>query len=82
MTQWVRPKYTKLVTHKPKGERRHLRVMAGTQVIDRFWASLRSQTRKSSAKAGSHALRRKVRAAQWLHWNRGSDLWLKSADFM
>ena len=40
VTTWVKPKYTRVVTHKlPSGCK--LTVKAGTQIIDRFWSHLR-----------------------------------------
>ena len=75
-TTWIKPKFTKVVTHiLPDGKK--LRVKAGAQVIDRFWRHVRSHlVGRTAFKVGSVQLRRRVRMAQWSHWNRGKDMWL------
>ena len=76
---WVRPKYVKLYTHKlPEGGR--LTVKGGTQIIDRFWETLRAHLGRRPRKPNSWALRRRIRSAQWVHWQQGKDLWLQTGD--
>lgn len=73
---WLKPKFTKVTKHElPNG--RALWTKAGTQIIDRFWSSLRSRLKDNSSRVASAALRRRVRSAQWLFWHRGEDLWLQ-----
>ena len=66
--QWVKPHYTKVYTIKLP-DRRRLRVKSGTQVIDRFWGTLRSFLKNSSRVPGSRQLVRKIRSA------RNSNMW-------
>ena len=57
---------------------RIVKVMGGTQIIDRFWRHLRAYSVGRSAPVGSKALRVRVRSAQWAYWHRGQDLWLET----
>ena len=76
---WVRPKYVVIKEHWING--RLVKVKAGTQIIDRFWQSLRAALKNhSSAKVNSMETRNLVRKAQWQYWNRGEDLWACAAD--
>ena len=71
---WVRPHYTKVFKHKlPSGKT--IQVKSGTQIIDRFWGHLRAYLKHAPRKVGSISLLRKVRAAQWTYWHRGTNLW-------
>ena len=71
---WMKPHYTKVCKHKlPDGQT--LQVQAGTQVIDRFWGTLRKGLRYINRKPGSLLLERKIRAMQWVYWHRGQNMW-------
>ena len=72
---WLKPKYSVIKTHTlPDGT--VLRVKTGSQIIDRFWNHLRSFMKsRSRATPGSHALRRRLRVAQWTYWHRSKKLW-------
>lgn len=71
---WMKPHYTKVCQHKlPDGQ--VLKVLAGTQVIDRFWGTLRKGLKYISRKPGSALLERKIRSMQWVYWHRGQNLW-------
>ena len=52
-----------------------LKVKSRTQVIDRFWGTLRSHLKNSSRIPGIQLLARMVRAAQFIYWNRSSNMW-------
>ena len=47
----------------------------GTQVIDRFWRSLRKHLVGRTSPVGSHALERRIRSCQWEMWYQGKDKW-------
>lgn len=73
---WVRPKYTKLVSHSlPNGK--VLKVKAGTQIIDRFWKHLRKYLEFTCRRPGNAVMTRKIRCAQWSYWHKNDDRWLK-----
>lgn len=73
-TVWAKPHYTKVCKHKlPDGKL--LYVKAGTQVIDRFWGTLRSGLKFIRRKPGSVLLERKIRSLQWVHWHKGQNPW-------
>ena len=75
---WRLPTYVKTVVHElPDGQK--LRVKAGTQVIDRCWRYLKDRiVINQYSRAGSSALRAKLRSAQWCYWHRNDDLWLQT----
>ena len=77
-TSWKAPQYVRVVSHKlPDG--RILKVKAGTQHIDRAWRFLKDRLRRNQhVKAGSLAIRRQIRSAQYEYWFRGADLWEKT----
>ena len=70
---WRLPTYVKTVVHElPDGQK--LRVKAGTQVIDRCWRYLKDRiVINQYSRAGSSALRAKLRSAQWCYWHRNDD---------
>jgi hypothetical protein len=74
---WLRPRFAKEFAHK-LASGRIVKVMGGTQIIDRFWRHLRAYSVGRSAPVGSKALRVRVRSAQWAYWHRGQDLWLET----
>jgi hypothetical protein len=78
---WLKPAFTKVTVHSLPDSTR-LAVKAGTQVIDRFWRSLRSHLEGVSSRVNSRTLHMKVRLAQWVYWNRGADLWSQAAAVM
>ena len=75
---WRLPTYVKTVVHElPDGQKLH--VKAGTQVIDRCWRYLKDRiVINQYSRAGSSALRAKLRSAQWCYWHRNDDLWLQT----
>ena len=79
-TSWAAPQYVRVVRHKlPDG--RVLSVKAGTEHIDRAWRFLKDRLRRNqNVKAGSAAIRRQIRSAQYEYWFRGADLWDKTGD--
>jgi hypothetical protein len=80
-SKWALPKYVKTFKHKlPDGS--FLRVKGGTQVIDRFWGTLRKHLGTTHRQPGSPQLRRKIRCAQWLYWNRGKNLWEETGSML
>lgn len=69
---WQNPNFTKVVEHAlPDG--RTLHNQARTQVLDRFWAHLRSHLRFHGHRVGSKALARRIKSIQWTYWFRGAD---------
>ena len=51
------------------------RSVGGTQIIDRFWRTLRRAKVGRSCAIGTDGLARRVRACQWDFWMRGEDKW-------
>jgi hypothetical protein len=58
------------------GSSRGVRCTGGTQVIDRFWQTLRKHLKSRTKVAGSLGLRTRIRSCQWVYWNQRCDLWL------
>ena len=79
---WVRPKFAKLVTHRLPGVRQPVKVKAGTQIIDRFWAHLRAHLKYCVRTPGSTALKNRVRSAQFTYWCKGEDMWAKTGEMI
>ena len=80
---WLNPKFTKVVKHKlPNGK--VLKVKAGTQIIDRCWAFLKSRSKyRLKGMPGSLEIARRIRSAQWFYWNRKrSDLWTETGKML
>ena len=48
----------------------------GTQVIDRFWSTLRKYLGYRSKNVQSAATEARVRSAQWEYWHGDKDLWV------
>ena len=62
---WVKPHYTRVYVHKlPDGQK--VKVKAGTQIIDRFWGTLRQGLKNISRQPGGALLQRKIRSIQWV----------------
>lgn len=75
-TTWAAPQYVRVVSHKLPGGR-VIKVKAGTQHIDRAWKFLKERLRRNQhVKAGTKAIRIRIRSAQYEYWLRGADLWL------
>ena len=65
-TAWVKPHYTRICSHTlPDGDT--VKVVVGTQIIDRFWQDVRTYLKTAQRKVGSVVLNRKIRAAQWTY---------------
>ena len=78
---WQQPKYVNIVKHKLPKSKKTLAVKSGTQIIDRCWKFLKSRiVMNQNTRAGTRALRAKLRSAQYDYWTRGSDLWLKCGE--
>ena len=76
-----RGRYVQLFAHIINGETVHAK--GGTQIIDRFWRSLRAHARsRSVALVGEAHLTNRVRSAQWEYWNRGEDLFAKTGEML
>ena len=74
--KWAAPQYVRVVSQKLPGGK-VLKVKAGTQHIDRAWRFLKDRLRLNQhVKAGTKAIRNRIRSAQYEYWHRGSDLWL------
>ena len=75
--RWKKPNYVKVVTHKVPGKKGSIRCKAGTQVIDRTWRFLKDRVQiNQNCRAGSAALRAKLRSAQYEYGHRNQDLWV------
>ena len=61
---------------------RVLRAKGGTQIIDRFWETLRAHIGRRTKKVDSMAIRARVRSAQWEYWHGGKDLWLATGEML
>ena len=79
--RWLKPRYTKVFQHALPGGRK-LKVMGGTQIIDRAWKFMRKYLQNRSFKVGSTSLRYRLRSAQWVYWMRDQDLWKKTGDML
>eukprot|EP00438_Fugacium_kawagutii_P007345 Skav219312 [mRNA] locus=scaffold1152:119024:120103:- [translate_table: standard] len=78
--KWSAPQYVRVVTHKLPGGKT-LKVKAGTQHIDRAWRFIKDRIRRNQKiKAGTKAIRARIRGAQYEYWFRGCDLWLKTGE--
>jgi hypothetical protein len=75
---WIKPAFAKVVEHILPDSKKKIRVMAGTQVIDRLWRHVRSFLEGRTAPVGSKMLRQRIRSAQYTYWYRGQDLWLET----
>jgi hypothetical protein len=80
-TSWVKPKFSKIFKHVVD-DGKVLYVKGGTQIIDRFWSTLRTHLRGCASSPESAALRRRIRSAQWAYWNRSKDLWLETGNMV
>ena len=79
--RWTSPKYVNLVTHNIPGTKKKLRVISGTQIVDRAWRFLKDRLKiNQNTKAGTRALKAKLRSAQYDYWMKNSDLWLATGD--
>ncbi|CAK0840716.1 unnamed protein product [Prorocentrum cordatum] len=80
-TIWIQSKFSNMVNHEfPSGET--VRVKSGTQIMNRFWSHLRTHFGKRTRRVDTIAMRRRVRSAQWTHWNKGRDLWARTGDML
>ena len=73
--------YTKLVTHTLRGGG-NVSGKAGTQIIDRAWQLVKAHLKCMNSTANSTRLAAAVRSAQWLYWQRRTDLWVKTAQML
>ena len=76
---WLKPSYSRKRYHDvpdplKAGAKKRIWVKTGTQIIDGIWRELRRFVGKNKA-VGSALVKQKVRSFQWMHWNRGKDLW-------
>ena len=75
--RWLKPHYVKLVKHKVPSTNRTITVKSGAQIIDRAWRFLKDRIIvNQNCRAGSKALRAKLRSAQYEYWHKNDDLWL------
>ena len=75
--RWLKPHYVKLVKHQVPNTNRTITVKSGTQIIDRAWRFLKDRIIvNQNCRAGSKALRAKLRSAQHEYWHKSDDLWL------
>ena len=78
---WKKPVYIKLHTHVLPDDK-ELKAQAGTQIIDRAWGVSKSHLKGVAAKPGSARMVALARSAQWLYWNRGADLWVRTGELL
>ena len=57
-------------------------VLGGTQIIDRFWRTLRRSLVGRAFPVGSHSFHRRIRSTQWEYWHRGEDQWTATGDLL
>ena len=74
-----KPTFVKTFTIDLDDDNGPLRVQGGTQIIDRFWRSVRSEAEGRLMHRDSEGVERLVRAAQWRYWHKGQDLWKAEA---
>ena len=75
--RWQKLNYVKLVTYKIPHSERTITVKSGTQIVDRAWRFLKDRiSLNQNCRAGSKALRAKLRSAQYEYWRKYDDLWL------
>ena len=71
---WIKPSYTKVYKHKfPNGKL--ITVKSGTQIIDRFWGTLRQGLKHTPRQPGTALLNRKIRSIQWQYWHKDHNMW-------
>ncbi|CAK0876284.1 unnamed protein product [Prorocentrum cordatum] len=80
-TVWVKPKYSEIKKHILPG-RQHLSAKTGAQIIDRFWSHLRAHLGKRARKVNNVSMCRRIRSAQWTHWEKGQDLWVRAGEML
>ena len=78
---WVKPKYVKMYKHTMKDGTKVV-VKCGTQIIDRFWRSVRSYLKCRSFAVGSRRMAARVRACQWSYWNKNQDIWKMTGELL
>ena len=77
VVRWVKPHFTKTFVHVlPDGSNHTCR--GGTQVIDRFWRTLRRGLTGRGFRVGSKEFARRVRSVQWEYWHRNCDMWAET----
>jgi hypothetical protein len=79
--KWVKPKYVQLFRHRMH-DGSVVCTKGGTQIIDRFWRSLREHMGTRSIKVSRNLWTNRVRAAQWAFWHQGEDLWQKTGEML
>ncbi len=78
---WRNPFYSKNFTHTlPDGS--SITVRGGSQVIDRFWRTLRSALVGRSWRGESHAFERRIRSCQWNYWKKGQEQWIATGEML
>ena len=78
---WIKPHFSKMFTHElPNGET--LECKGGTQIIDRFWRTLRSFLNGRHHEVGSSNFERRIRSCQWCFWNREGDQWVATGNML
>ena len=81
VAMWQKPGFTKTFKRtSPCGKVIYCK--GGTQVIDRFWRTLRAALVGRSSPVGSYPLERRVRSCQWVYWQTGEDLWVKTGEML
>ena len=74
---WLQPFFSKVFTHSlPDGD--CVKCRGGTQIIDRFWRTLRASLVGRAFKVGSVAYEVRIRSCQWNYWNQGTDRWVET----
>ena len=68
--RWLKPRRVVLFQHK-LSDGSTVATKGGTQVIDRFWRTLRQHMGTRTATPGSTNVEDRVRSAQWMYLNRG-----------
>ena len=79
--KWVKPKYVQLFRHALPDES-IVCTKGGTQIIDRIWRRIREYMQGRNPNANLRLWDNRVRSAQWLYWNMGSDLWAKTGEML
>ena len=79
--KWTTPKYVQLFQHTMP-DKSVVYTKGGTQIIDRFWRTLRKHLEGRSPSVNRVGFENRVRAAQWEYWNMGTDLWAKTGEML
>ena len=78
---WITPHYVQLFRHV-MADGSAVCTKGGTQIIDRFWRTLREHMGSHGVSVNKQLWANRVRSAQWTYWHQGQDLWLQTGTML